>query len=530
MAEQKLKKLPLGLSDFKKIIDGDYVYVDKTQLIYELIAGGDYYFLSRPRRFGKSLLISTLEELFSGNKKLFENLWIGKSGYTWPVYPIIHFDFSSISNLSVQELRQDIIDTIEEIAITYAIEVPKQQTIAGKFKALIKQLATINQVVILVDEYDKPILDHIDNLDEAKAQRAVLKSLYTAIKGSDRYIKFLLLTGVSKFAKTSIFSGINNLRDITLSKQYATLLGYTHQELTDNFADYLEKQVPEIGDTVPAVIKNMQQQYDGYQFFQNSELVFNPYSVLTSFTENALGNYWFATGTPTFLITLMKTSTYPLNRIYQPIMSADELDGFEPNDIKITALLYQTGYLTIKDYNKNSKGYTLDFPNYEVASAFNLLVSTSFTQLTGDQTKTYAAQIAQAFAQKNMVELQNILQSFFNEMPYNVHIKREFDLQIIIFSVFKLIGIEVDSEVVTSLAVPAEAFSEGWGRADLVVSLPKLVYVIELKFNKTAQEALSQIQDKKYYEKYLNSGKKITLLGINFDEPTKTVSLESCGV
>ena len=516
MDKKSLKKLPLGISTFSEIIQENYVYVDKTEQIYQMVTGGKYYFISRPRRFGKSLLVSTLAELFSGNKELFKNLWIGHSDYDWQKYPVIRFDFSSISTVSVDELRYDIIGTLEENAADYDVDITKQQTITGKFKALIKRLASKERMVILVDEYDKPILDHVDNPLEARVYREVLKSLYIAIKGSDQYIRFVLLTGVSKFAKTSIFSGINNLRDITLSKFYATLFGYTHQELSDNFQNHLIAQVPAVGETVSSVIQNMRWQYDGYQFFQNCEPVFNPYSVLTSLTENALENYWFATGTPTFLIELLKTGQYSLDHIYQPIMSAHELDAFEPDAIKISALLYQTGYLTIIDYDRNAKMYTLDFPNHEVASAFNLLVSTSFTQLTENQTKTYAAHILKTFIHQDMTELQAVLQNFFNEMPYNVHIRREFDLHIIIFSVFKLIGIEVDPEVVTSL-----------GRADLVVSLQKLVYVIELEFNGSAAQALEQIKDKKYYEKYENTGKQITLVGINFDESTKTVSLES---
>lgn len=516
MIEQKLKKLPLGYSDFKRIVDENCVYADKTKLIHKMIHGGGYYFISRPRRFGKSLLISTLGELFSGNKKLFKNLWIASSDYSWPKHPIIRFDFSCIGNLTTEDLITNINVRLDTIARDYKIDVARYPSIDSKFQELIAQLSKINKVVILIDEYDKPILDHIDDTNEAKAQREVLKSLYSVIKGSDQYLRFVLLTGVSKFSKTSIFSGINNLEDITLDREYATLLGYTDQEIKTYFTAHIKVLTRELKQTATQITKELKNNYDGYAFAADSPTVFNPYSVLSCLKKKTFENYWFETGTPTFLIKLIQTNSYPLDLIYQPIMSTRELGAFEPNNIKITALLYQTGYLTITQYNKATRAYTLDFPNYEVASAFNLLLSTSFTQLTEDQTKTYATSIAQAFAAHDLDEFKTQLQSFFDEMPYNTHIKREYDFQIIVFSVFKLIGIEVNPEVATSI-----------GRADLVVSFPKLIYIIELKFDQTAKKALKQICDKKYYEKYLNTGKPITLIGINFNHKTKKISLAS---
>jgi len=527
MAEQKLKKLPLGISTFSEIIQEGYVYVDKTEHIYNMVTGGKYYFISRPRRFGKSLLVSTLAELFSGNKELFRDLWIAQSSYDWPVYPVIRFDFSAIGHRTTADLIINIDVRLDTIARDFKLDVSNYPSIDSKFQEIIIQLSKINKVIILIDEYDKPILDHIDDVKEAKAQREVLKSLYSVIKGSDQYLKFVLLTGVSKFSKTSIFSGINNLLDISMDGRYATLLGYTKKEVENYFVDYLEQLAKNQSGTYVETVRKITDYYDGYQFAEETDRVFNPYSTMACFEASVYRKFWFRTGTPAFLIELIKTGNYPLSALYQPIMSAEELDAFEPNDIKITALLYQAGYLTIKKYHRENDDYTLDFPNHEVASAFNLLLSSTFTQLTYRRSKTYAAKIAQTFICNNMAELQQVLQNFFNEMPYNVHISREFDLQIVIFSVFKLIGIEVDPEVVTSL-----------GRADLVVSLPqpshkasagtaRLVYVIELKFNKSAKEALDQIQDKKYYEKFLNIGKQITLVGINFESETKMVSLES---
>ena len=516
MAEKKLKRLPLGISDFRKIIENKSVYVDKTHLIYQMITSSDYYFLSRPRRFGKSLLISTLAELFAGNKELFKDLWIADSDYSWPKHPIIRFDFSVIGNRTIDDLKTNIHVRLDTIAHEYNINLSHYPTIDSKFQALITHAAKTNKVVILIDEYDKPILDHIENPEEAKAQREVLKSLYSVIKGSDQYLRFVLLTGVSKFAKTSIFSGINNLRDISLSEQYDTLLGYTHNELVHNFTPHLDHLVPTIEPTIEKVVAHITMQYDGYCFAKNGKLMLNPYSVLTCLTEHALGNYWFQTGTPTFLIKLLQKNNYRPEALISPVLNEQSLGSFEPDHIPLSALLFQTGYLTIKDYDRKTNNYTLGIPNREVNSGLTINLADAFTQLSPDESIEYAQLICETFVNNNMTNLQKKLQEFFNRMPYTVHVTDESKLQFVLYAIFALIGVTVDPEVTTSL-----------GRADLIVSFPKLVYVIELKFNKSAQEALVQIQDKKYYEKYENTGKKITLLGINFDSATKTVSLES---
>ena len=519
MDEKNLKKLPLGLSDFRKIITGDYVYVDKTQLIHQMITGGEYYFISRPRRFGKSLLVSTLAELFSGNKELFKNLWIGSSDYDWPQYPVIRFDFSAIGHRTTTEFIANMHAWLDGIVHDKNINVSSNLPIDSKFREIIVQLSKINKVAILIDEYHKPILDHIDDMQEAKEQREILKSLYSVIKGSDQYLRFVLLTGVSKFSKTSVFSGINNLYDISLSEKYAILFGYTEQELYKNFVEHLEQFVPVYGTTIGHVVTRLRDQYDGYSFSRNAEQVFNPYSVLTCLTEKKLGNYWFASGTPTVLIRLIQQQDYDIDTITHPVVNETSLDAFEPDDIELAALLFQTGYLTIKNFDSKTSNYTLGVPNREVHNGLTIQLADVFTGLQANKSIQYARIIARAFIHNDMEELAHKLQEFFNKMPYTVHIKSESQLQFVLYAIFALIGVTVDPEVVTSL-----------GRADLIVTFPKLVYVIELKFNGSAAAALAQIQDKKYCEKYENTGKQIMLVGINFDEPTKTVSLEACGV
>lgn len=516
MNEKKLKRLPLGMSTFSDLIQDDYIYVDKTRDIYQMITSGKYYFLSRPRRFGKSLLIATLEALFSGKKELFANLWIDKSDWTWQTHPVVRFDFSTISHLTSQELQLGIIDQINITARQHGIDLTNEQTLGGKFKTLIMQLAQKNKVIILIDEYDKPILDHIDNLQEAKAQREVLKSLYSGIKGADQYLRFVLLTGVSKFAQTSIFSGINNLTDISMDARYATMLGYTHKEIEIYLHAHLGRLAEKQKISYEEAIKQLTDYYDGYQFVENAERVFNPYSVLLCCDKEQYKNYWFASGTPTFLITVLQKNDYDLQDVTNPTLNESNLGSFEPDNIPLSSLLFQTGYLTIKAYDPKNSNYTLGIPNREVNAGLTTNLVDAFTQLPANKSIQYARKLIHAFANENMIELQEKLQEFFNRMPYTVHIKTEQQLQFVLYAIFALIGVAVDPEVTTSI-----------GRADLVVSLPQLVYIIELKFNKSTQEALTQIQDKRYYEKYENTGKKITLLGINFKATEKIISLES---
>ena len=434
-------------------------------------------------------------------------------------YPVIRFDFSAIGHEVVSELRQGIFDRLEQLSREYKVDLSGQQTFTGKFQELIIQLSKINKVVILVDEYDKPILDHIDDIEEAKAQREVLKSLYSVIKSSDSYIRFVLLTGVSKFARTSIFSGLNNLEEISLDLEYATFLGYTEDELKKYFAQHIEILAKHVTKSIEVVIGELRNYYDGYVFARDSVPVFNPYSILSSLKKKELANYWFAAGTPTFLIKLVRKNNYDVDTITHPVINKANLDTFEPDDIVLPALLLQTGYLTIKAYDSVTSNYTLGIPNREVNDGLTVQLTDAFTGLQANKSIQYAKRIFDKFVSGDMIKLQQVLQEFFNKMPYTVHIKSESQLQFVLYAIFALIGVTVDPEVVTSL-----------GRADLVVSLPKLVYVIELKFNGSAAAALAQIQDKKYYEKYDNTGKHITLVCINFDEPTKTVSLESCGI
>jgi hypothetical protein len=512
---KKIKRLPLGISTFSEMIQKEYIYVDKTQSIYHMITNGKYYFLSRPRRFGKSLLVSTLSELFSGNKELFNELWIAQSDYSWSKHPIIKIDFSGIDYSTCARLEKSLLAYLYALAKHYAIKLIKTDSAKDLLNDLIDKLSTINSVVLLVDEYDKPIIDNLYDVQKAEEQRIFLQNFYATIKARDAQLHFVLLTGVSRFSKTSIFSGLNNLLDISMDQRYATILGYDQHELVHHFKQHIQQLSTTLNKNFNDTVQEITDHYDGYRFTSHEESVFNPYSVLVCLDAKKLGNFWFSTGTPTFLINLLQNNDYDLESITQPILNQESLSSFEPSNIPLPALLFQTGYLTIHDYDQKTNNYTLGIPNKEVNNGLTIQLTNTFTQLPANKSIQYARAIAHTFVQGNMNELAHVLQDFFNRMPYTVHIKNEHSLQFVLYAIFALIGVTVDPEVTTSL-----------GRADLVVSLHKRVYIIELKFNRSAREALDQINHKRYYEKYDTVGKEITLLGINFDHITKTISLE----
>ncbi|MBA3535579.1 MAG: AAA family ATPase [Tatlockia sp.] len=367
-----MKNLPRDVSDFKKMITQNYLYVDKTEYIYNLYATGDtHHFLSRPRRFGKSLLVSTLKELFSGNKELFKDLWIGNSDYDWQEHPVIYLDFSIIDHETAPELKLSLVWTLKKIAQSYSIDISDAPSLGLQLTSLVQQLAKINKVVILVDEYDKPLLDHLGNRVRAQAQQAILKSFYDTIKGLNSYLHAVFITGVSKFSKTSIFSGINNLIDITMEPEAAALLGYTKHEIDLYFNEYVSDLANDKNMSTEQVMQEMKLWYDGYQFSERaSEKIYNPYSVLYYLKTKKRANYWFNSGTPSFLINLIKHQYSSLEDIKDIELSADSLGTFDIDNIPLIPLLFQTGYLTITGYDPITEKYQLNYPNVEVSESF----------------------------------------------------------------------------------------------------------------------------------------------------------------
>ncbi|NQY74741.1 MAG: AAA family ATPase [Candidatus Margulisbacteria bacterium] len=373
--------LPIGIQTFEKIVREDRVYVDKTELICKLINGSGAYFLSRPRRFGKSLLISTMEAIFKGKKELFKGLWIEKSDYNWDAYPVIRLDMSEMPSFSANQFVEDLKDRLLKIGHDYEVEVDVTKSLSGCFIQLIESISKEKKAVVLIDEYDKPIIDQLKNTEVAKQNRDILKDFYGVLKSQDAHIRLIFLTGVSKFSKVSIFSGLNNLNDITMDTKYATLLGYTQEELEH----YFEGWIFELGESMKmdkqTTLNEIKKWYNGYQFSKADEAVYNPFSTLLLFDKKDFLSHWFETGTPTFLIDLLKQQQYGVPDIENAGIDESAFSSYEIDDLQVLPLLYQTGYLTIKSYDTESSLYKLGYPNHEVKAAFSRSLLENFSKL-----------------------------------------------------------------------------------------------------------------------------------------------------
>lgn len=498
-----LKPLPVGISTFSKIIEQEQLYVDKTHDIYDLITTGQVYFLSRPRRFGKSLLISTLKEIFEGNRELFEGLWIYDSDYVWEKYPVVRIDFSELKVTTALELESSIEEYLDRIAQQHDVKL-EGSTCYFRFSDLIRQLAAKNQVVVLVDEYDKPLIDNLGNVEEARRIRDVLKGFYTILKGTDEYLRFVFLTGVSKFSKAGVFSSLNNLDDITTSPMFSTILGITEEELIVYFEGHLEDFAEKKGLSKGELLRQTRHWYDGFCFAADCQNVYNPFSLLKLFKHRHFSNFWFETGTPTFLINLIKERKYDVSLMER--LEVDDLafSSYEIGNLSVIPLLVQTGYLTIKSYDPETRLYKLYYPNYEVENAFSRYLLDSFVAVENGLAGGYLQRLALALRDKDWERFFEVLQFFLADIPYDIHVKKEKYYQTVFYLIFKLVGLQIDAEVKTNR-----------GRMDAVVETKDTVFIFEFKLDGSADEALAQIKERGYEEKY-GLRDAVYLIGVNF--------------
>ena len=508
------KHLPIGVYTFSDFIENNYIYVDKTKDIYNLFAtGGKYYFLSRPRRFGKSLLVSTLKEIFSGNKELFKGLWIYDK-IEWESFPVIHIDFSKISYKTPELLEKSLGKKIKKIAQNYNLRLDSDSNYKEGFAELIEGLSVKNKVVILIDEYDKPIIDHIDDREIAIKNRGVLKEFYGVIKASDEFNRFAFITGVSKFSKVSIFSDLNNLDDITLDKKYATMLGYTHEELSYYFDNRLEKLAKEFKKEKEYILDSIKTWYNGYSW-DGENFLYNPHSVLHLFNKERFDNYWFATATPTFLIKQIQTFRTPVEKLENYETDGNIFESYDIDRMNVISLLFQTGYLTIKKVDEISlttRMYHFSYPNMEVKESFLKHLFSEFSRMATDQVGGLALRLGNKLNSGDLEEFFNTLESVFASIPYDIFVKeREGYYNTIIYLLLTLIGINIKSEVHTNR-----------GRIDAVMETRDNIYIMEYKLG-TAEQAIEQIKERKYYEKYLISSKPIKLVGVGFDVEKKNI-------
>ena len=513
-----MKLLPVDVSYFPLMIEKNYLYIDKTQIIHSLITKRRLYFLSRPRRFGKSLLISTLKEIFSGNKKLFKDLWIGKnSDYTWPEHPVLDFDFSDLSFGTAQQFEESLSEAVDEIGETFEIDLTDKNLLGSKLKKLIKSLSPNNTVVILIDEYDAPLLANLDDLKKAQAIQKIMKNFFSVLKSMDGkgHIHAIFITGVTKFSKTSLFSGFNNLNDMTLEPETATLLGYTKEELETYFKDYIEQFSREQKYTPNQTIDFITQWYNGYRFSRDEHTVFNPYSVLHCFDKKNIDNYWLETGTPGFLVELLKNEYGAMVDLKSLTVTNQFLGSFELGTLPLIPILYQAGYLTLDTYNSTTKEYTLKYPNEEVSLSFKKYIVASLIQSDSRDVETALSQIKHALEENNIDRFCTILKSLIAGIPYQLHGENEGYYHSLLHLIADMIGIDGQSEITTSE-----------GRIDFAVQTKARIFVFEFKYNSTSQIALDQIIQKNYALKYERFKKPIILVGIAFNAKRKEFALD----
>jgi Predicted AAA-ATPase/PD-(D/E)XK nuclease superfamily len=508
------RKLPLGIQDFETIRTENYLYVDKTELIYQLVTRGQAYFLSRPRRFGKSLLISTLHAIFKGKRHLFQGLWIDKSDYTWEQHPIIWLDMSAVTNSSAELLQKSLNHKLNKVAKQYGVKLPSSLPVSDRLDELITQLAENKQkVVVLIDEYDKPLIDQIHRPEIALENREILKQFYGILKSQNANIRFVLLTGVSKFSKVSIFSGLNNLQDISLSPDYATLLGYTQQELINYFSLEIDRLAHQEGLSRTALLDQIKYWYNGYRFSQEEVSVYNPFSSLLLFEQRRFAAYWFETVTPTFLLNLIQERQFDMANIENLAIGAGSFSTYEIDKLSVLPLLYQTGYLTIKSYDRESGHYKLGYPNREVEMAFLESLLVCFSKVEEPVQSDFIFKMVSALKGQSFDAFFQLLKGFLASIPYELHMPGEKYYQNIFYFVFNLVGLRLHAEVHTNR-----------GRIDAIIEGKDWIYIFELKVDQSAQQALEQIKTKGYADQYRAQQKAIYLIGINFNSAERNVS------
>ncbi|MCX6578711.1 MAG: AAA family ATPase [Candidatus Aminicenantes bacterium] len=506
-------QLPLNKRVFRELIAGNYLYVDKTRYIYNFFKEkGIYYFLSRPRRFGKSLLISTLKEIFSGNSELFKDLWIYNK-IEWKKYPVIHIDFTSLDYEDHQALRKSLFETIDQLGNEFGVQLTSS-SYKTRFAELIRKLSINGKVVVLIDEYDKPIIDHIDTLSIAKGNRKVLKAFYEVLKGTEEYLKFVFITGVSKFSRVSIFSGLNNLTDITFLDEYAAILGYTGEEMETYFDHEMARLAKVLNSEKDEFVKNVKDWYNGYSW-DGKSFVYNPFSILSLLKGNRFDNYWFSSATPTLLIDFIRESGGDV-RDYDGITASSYLfEQYDIENLDIVSLLFQTGYLTAKERNIapfSKPEYVLTYPNAEVRESFMVYLCHSYTGKNVTEVDREYKKLKDSIHRDDLPGFFEIMKSFFASIPYSIVQKdRESYYHLVIYLTMKAIGVVIKSEDPTNR-----------GRIDAVLETPRYIYILEFKIG-AAAKAMKQIKDKQYYEKYLSSSRPVKLVGVGFDTGTRNI-------
>ena len=519
-------KYPIGIQSFERIIEDGYVYIDKTDMIYSLTHGGSIYFLSRPRRFGKSLLVSTLKNYYLGHKELFKGLKIDSLEKDWNVHPVFHVDFNGSNFLEEGVLEKRLYAYVRDWERQYGLVSDADSLdLGGRFMEVLRAAheQTGHRAVVLIDEYDKPILDVLDtDYGLEDRHRNVLKGFYSVFKGADSHLQFVLLTGVTKFSQVSVFSGFNQPDDISMDARYETLCGITQEELRNYFSEPVRDMASVYHCTEEEMMQRLKGQYDGYHFSDSLTDVYNPFSLLNAFNKKSIRDYWFSSGTPTYLIRLLAHFKENMNELTGKYYRTEEFIDYKADVEQPLPMIYQSGYLTIKDYNMRRNTFLLDFPNNEVKNGFLTAIATSYLQ-PKKRVEGWIFDVLDALEGGDTGRLCSLFTSFLSSIPYTVRrkdneVERERYFQYTFYLILRLISVyTVYVEKVQSQ-----------GRVDCVLETPQYVYIFEFKLDGTADEALRQIEEKGYANEYASDTRTLYKIGASFSSETGTIGDWKC--
>ena len=511
-----LKLYPIGIQTFERIRREDKLYIDKTEYVYRMThTSGTYFFLARPRRFGKSLLVSTMQSYFEGKKELFKGLAIEKLEKEWTEYPVLHFDMSGGKHMEPEQLELYLGYILEDQEKEWGINEPR----IGANNRLIDLINTAygksgKQVVVLIDEYDAPMLDVVHEKEQLDALRNIMRNFFSPLKYSEAKLRFVFLTGITKFSQVSIFSELNNITNVSMDDEYAGICGITTEELLQNMSDDIDMLADALGYSREMIIAKLKEHYDGYHFSKKSPDVFNPYSLLNCFSKKELGAFWFSSGTPTYLINMLRQFGVLPTEIAPTEAVSSSFDTPTENMKTIMPLLYQSGYVTIKEYDPETRIYTLDIPNKEIkVGLFDSLLPNYVDGVSAERGNVAIAKMALLIGKRDMDGALHLLQDFLGTVPYCHVTNYEGHYQQMLFIIFTLL---------TNYLVDVEVHTQR-GRVDIVLLTKTDLYVVELKLNKSAQAAMQQINLKNYRQRFALCGLPITKVGINFDSTQGTI-------
>jgi len=510
-----IKPYPIGKQDFRAIIEGGFAYVDKTERMYEMIHNRQFVFLSRPRRFGKTLLASTLEEYFSGNKELFEGLKIYDLEKNWTKHPVIRLDFSKVKDEPIEQFRQSIGSMLlEQYEIQYGIATDKTESCGARFARIITQAYQITgkKVVVIIDEYDSPLLAHLHD-GMIKEYKQILQNIYQQVKAYETYEQFVFMTGISRFSQVSIFSTLNNLQNISMDDQFCDICGISKEELLENFKEDIQSFADKKGCSFEEMTEKLKFHYDGYHFSKNSKDIFNPLSVLSCLDLQEFRNFWFETATSTYVIEHMKHFSFD-------ILDFDGVELFENNfyvstdaSQSIYPLLFQAGYLTIKSYDDEFQTYFLSYPNQEVRVSMMQVMMPYYVGCSNESGQMKMKNFYFSFKKGEYDSGLQILKDFFATIPNVLNNKKEKHFQTIVYVLFSWLGFYTEVEVNVAA-----------GRMDMVLFTDKAIFLIEFKVNKTSQEALDQINQRGYDIRFKDDGRRLVKVGVNLSTKSRTIT------